>query len=80
MPTTLRPGFTTDHAPRHTQEETIFAKPAGRWLALLSLVFSLLLLGYTINSNPEVELLVKTVLFTVPVTAYLLYRSFVRHQ
>ena len=59
-------------------EPGFFGRPASRWLALACLAITLAACAWIIATSPPVEVVLKAVLFTVPATGYLLFRSFVR--
>ncbi len=60
------------------EEPGFFGRPASRWLALLCLAITMAACFWIIATAPPAEVVLKALLFTMPATAYLLFRSFVR--
>lgn len=70
--------FTRSTPHIHLEEPSFFARPLSRWLSLVFLLASVALCSWVLAESGNPEQVIKATLFTVPASAYLLYRSFVR--
>ncbi len=75
MPTVYKAPITHTH-----REESFFARPVSRWFSLVLFIATALLIIWVLGQNPSLEDTLKVCLFTIPVTGYVLYRSFIRHE
>jgi hypothetical protein len=80
MPTTYKTPFSTQGTHAHRPAESFFARPASRWLSLVLFIATSLLLIWVFGQNPTLEYALKACLFSIPVTGYVLYRSFILHE
>jgi hypothetical protein len=76
MPSYIRPYG--NQAGIHAEEESFFAKPISRLLSLTLLILSSVLLYVVYKASPSAEDMIKLGLLTIPVTGYMLYRSFLK--
>lgn len=79
MPTTYKTPLSHSHS--HSQQaESFFARPVSRWFSLVLFIATSLLLIWVFGQNPSLEYALKACLFSVPVTGYVMYRSFILHE